>query len=160
MARVLLLSLLLFAIFFILEAQNEPEASPAPAPDSGADGPPRPHFFPQVSPPSMSAPASAPSPRSSVNLNSPPAPPPPEDSPSPPSLGPSMNEEQNAVNSGGKVPDPTSSRGGGKAGRVAGTVVGVVIGAAVVTVAFIIYRKRRQNIRRSQYGFAARREML
>lgn len=164
MARVFLLSLLYFAILLISEARTGPEASPAPAPHSGADGPS--HFFPQATPPSMPAPASSPSPDSdSANPSSPPSPPPPEDSPSsssssPSPSHPSLNEEETAVSSGSGVPEKTSSTGGGKPGRVAGTIVGVVIGAAVVTVAFIIYKKRRDNIRRSQYGFGARREML
>jgi anaerobic C4-dicarboxylate transporter len=41
-----------------------------------------------------------------------------------------------------------------------GIAIGVILAAGLVVVGGFVYKKRRDNIRRSQYGYAARREIL
>lgn len=53
-----------------------------------------------------------------------------------------------------------TSSGGMSSGKKAGIAVGVIVGAGVVVLGAFVYKKRRQNIERSQYGYAARRELL
>ncbi|GLU11790.1 hypothetical protein SLE2022_285120 [Rubroshorea leprosula] len=52
------------------------------------------------------------------------------------------------------------SDGGMSGGKKAGIVVGVVAAACLVGMAGMVYKKRQENIRRSQYGYSARREIL
>ncbi|PPD69396.1 hypothetical protein GOBAR_DD33723 [Gossypium barbadense] len=85
----------------------------------------------------------------------------PASSPSDPvqasSPSPYSNIGHNNVN-----PDVKNASGGGgmSAGKKAGIVVGVLIAACLVVVGGLVYKKRRDNIRRSQYGYAARAELL
>lgn len=53
-----------------------------------------------------------------------------------------------------------SPSGGLKGGQKAGIALGVIIGVGVVGLAAFVYKKRQDNIRRTQYGYAARRELL
>lgn len=46
------------------------------------------------------------------------------------------------------------------AGKKAGIALGVIVGVGVVGIAGFVYKKRQDNMRRSQYGYAARREIL
>ncbi|KAK9279582.1 hypothetical protein L1049_013261 [Liquidambar formosana] len=53
------------------------------------------------------------------------------------------------------------SEGGGLSGKKkAGIAVAVIVVACVVVFGGVVYKKRQDNIRRSQYGYAARREIL
>lgn len=45
-------------------------------------------------------------------------------------------------------------------GQKAGAALGTIAAVCIVALAAILYRKRQQNIQRSQYGYAARSEML
>lgn len=44
--------------------------------------------------------------------------------------------------------------------KKAGVAIGVVGAAVLAGVGVVVYKKRQQNIRRSEYGYAARREFL
>ena len=46
------------------------------------------------------------------------------------------------------------------AGKKASVVVGVMFEVALGGLEFVIYRKRQENIRRAQYGFATLRDLL
>lgn len=50
--------------------------------------------------------------------------------------------------------------GGMKGGKKAGIVFGVAAAACVVGFGGVVYKKRQQNIRRAQYGYAARSDFL
>lgn len=50
--------------------------------------------------------------------------------------------------------------GGMSGGKKAGIGIGVVAAACIVGVGALVYKKRQQNVRRSQYGYAARGEFL
>ncbi|KAL5990668.1 hypothetical protein ACLOJK_011571 [Asimina triloba] len=113
--------------------------------------------------PSSGAPASPPTialtpPHS---LGSPPAPPPSQDNDAYPSPAP----EPSAAGDGElhvaeNQTEKSESGGGMKDGQKAGIAIGVIIGAGIVGLGGFVYKKRRDNIRRSQYGYAARRELL
>ncbi|KAL8496663.1 hypothetical protein ACS0TY_020379 [Phlomoides rotata] len=124
----------------------------------------------------LDSPESSPSPSPSPALaNSPPSPspsPPPSDlSPSPiEDIGPSSDHKKSMSPSpapdvfadddwttAGDVKTKDDSEGGKKAGITIG-----VIGAAacVVGVGAVVYKKRQRNIRRSQYSYVTRREIL
>jgi len=51
--------------------------------------------------------------------------------------------------------EESSTGRGMSGGQKAGIVLGVLIGACVVGFAGFVYKKRQQNVRRSQYGYAA-----
>ncbi|WCJ41029.1 hydroxyproline-rich glycoprotein family protein [Euphorbia peplus] len=171
MATTIFLLFALFTLPFTL-SQISPESSPAPSPDSPADSlpspttsPPSPSPSPETSPPSL-----PPSPTSPIS--SPPAPPPsdlaspPAATPSPevpsPAPGPSqllsdVNHSNNVEAGSTEEEDGSSGMNGGKK---AGITFGVIGAAAVVGVGALVYKKRQDNIRRSQYSYAARRELL
>lgn len=52
------------------------------------------------------------------------------------------------------------SSGGMSGGKKAGVAIGVISAACIVGLGALVYKKRQQNIRRAQYGSAARREFL
>ncbi|KAL5131843.1 hypothetical protein HKD37_12G034644 [Glycine soja] len=54
----------------------------------------------------------------------------------------------------------SSSRGGLSGSKKAGLAIGVIVAASVIVLAGMVYKKRKQNIRRSQYAYAVRREFL
>ncbi|KAJ6670438.1 PROTEIN putative-RELATED [Salix viminalis] len=123
---------------------------PSPSADTGS-----PSDSPLVSPP-------APSPSDSP-LVSPPAPPPSELVPSgsapasPLTEGSELNHSNNNVDAGSGDEGESKGMGGGKK---AGIVVGVIVAACMVGLGGMVYKKRQNNIRRSDYGYAARREIL
>ncbi|KAL3653038.1 hypothetical protein CASFOL_002719 [Castilleja foliolosa] len=157
----LFFSLTLFARpAFSADKQNLP---PSPSPQPPSD---------EISPPPPS-----PSPSPAIP-NSPPAPPPVDLAPGPHSQAPSPG-----VNDAGQKKTPSQSpaisgdvshadqssdgeleKKGGSGGLSGGTKAGVAIGViavvCVVGIGAVVYKKRQQNIQRSQYGNAARREML
>ncbi|KAG6433634.1 hypothetical protein SASPL_105249 [Salvia splendens] len=52
------------------------------------------------------------------------------------------------------------STGGMSVGQKAGVAAGVITGAFVVGAGVVVCKKRQQNIQWSQYGYAARREIM
>ncbi|KAJ4978434.1 hypothetical protein NE237_009214 [Protea cynaroides] len=167
-SSLLFLVMLLFADLHLAIAADlhEISPSPAPAPESGGIDSPSPTALPPS--PESGAPSSdaAPSPD-----YSPPAPPPSDLVPSPsptPAPAPSSPAPSPSVHSDikGAVQDETadskgsSSDGGLKTGEKAGIATGVIAAVCVVGIFGIIYKKRQDNIRRSQYGYAVRRELL
>lgn len=146
---------------------DPPETSPSPSPDHGADVP---SLEPNKSlPPS---PSLSPSP----SVNSPPAPPPDlaqESSPSPaptpansteplkksPAPSPSEAGDVSHADSSDMEAGEESSEGM-SGGKKAGIAIGVVAGVCIVGIGALVYKKRQQNIRRAQFGYAARRELL
>lgn len=159
MARLFRFCVALAAVLVLVDfavAADPPQHSPAPAPHSGAPSPSR-----RLSP---AHPPTAPSP--SPYHGSPPAPPQaPESSPSP-SPGSSPAQTPSPSNIGdvqhrdtGKA-EAESSSGGLKGGQKAGIALGVIACVAVVGFGCLLYKKRRENIERSRYSYAARREIL
>ncbi|XP_009592134.1 uncharacterized protein LOC107796385 [Nicotiana tabacum] len=164
---------LLFAVLSIQHCicADTPESSPSPAPEAGGD---------VVSPPPTSAaPESpAPSPLADV-ISSPPSPPPTDRSPdSAPAPSPGEADDDATSNespSPSPAPAPSdvvasdishestaeanesSSGDGMNGGKKAGVAIGVIAAACVVGLGALVYKKRRQNIRRAQFGYAARR---
>ncbi|KAL2507524.1 classical arabinogalactan protein 1-like [Forsythia ovata] len=167
-----ILSVILFAFVFSIHpvfSADPPENSPSPSPHPPADA---------LSPPPVLSPATpsqSPSPAPSPLLSSPPAPPPSDLSPSPspapsdssapdksPTPAPAVaddagHEEANASN---METERDSSSSGMNGGQKAGVAVAVVAGACIVGLVALIYKKRKHNVRRSEYGYAARREIL
>ncbi|KAL0369669.1 UNVERIFIED_CONTAM: hypothetical protein Sangu_0285000 [Sesamum angustifolium] len=78
----------------------------------------------------------------------------PTQAPSPAVVGDVRHEDQS--NAG----DLDDSSGGMSGGKKAGVAIGVISAACVVGLGALVYKKRQQNIRRAQYGYAARREFL
>ncbi|XP_057473575.1 vegetative cell wall protein gp1-like [Actinidia eriantha] len=132
---------------------------PSPPPELGGDSlapPPSPSPPPELSsppapPPSDLAPGSSPSPAKSPSKESPAPVPLPEN----PSDISSDRSEVNDVSAKEK-----ESSGGMKGGEKAGIVFGVIAGACLVGFGGMVYKKRQDNIRRSQYGYAARTQFL
>ncbi|XP_022986136.1 proline-rich receptor-like protein kinase PERK12 [Cucurbita maxima] len=153
--------LLLMNVAFSLE-QTE-EVPPSSPPESAVSFPPlsSPIPFPHVP---ASSPVESP-------LHSPPAPPPSDLVPSPsparvpspsPNLAPTPaadSDFRNSISNNGGV-ESESSKGGMNGGKKAGIAVGVIAAACFVGIGGIVYKKRQDNIRRSQYGNAARSSFL
>ncbi|XP_059311352.1 early nodulin-20-like [Lycium ferocissimum] len=146
--------------------ENSPSPAPAPVPESGGD---------LSSPPPI---AETPESPSSSPLSSPPAPPPADRSPySSPAPSP-MDGEFLPTFTPSPAPAPSdsfasdishettvdvnesSSGDGMNGGKKAGVAFGVIAAACVVGLGALVYKKRRQNMRRAQFGYAARRDFL
>ncbi|KAK4440742.1 hypothetical protein Salat_0409100 [Sesamum alatum] len=162
-------ALLLFA--HPIYSQDSPESSPSPSPE-----------FP---PGDISQPPASPSPSPALPI-SPPAPPPSDLAPNSPSPAPFPGEDDDAPYEQEKTPSPApapapvvvgdvrhedqsnagdletndDSSGGMSGGKKAGVAIGVISAACVVGLGALVYKKRQQNIRRAQYGYAARGEFL
>uniref|UniRef100_A0A6N2L6M4 Uncharacterized protein n=1 Tax=Salix viminalis TaxID=40686 RepID=A0A6N2L6M4_SALVM len=169
---VIVLALLLLQISSSSSSAETPEQSP---PSPSPEEPVAPANSPLLSPPLPSPSADTGSPSDSP-LVSPPAPS-PSDSPlvSPPAPPPSdlvpsgsapasaltegseLNHSNNNVDAGSGDEGESKGMGGGKK---AGIVVGVIVAACMVGLGGMVYKKRQNNIRRSDYGYAARREIL
>ncbi|OIW08567.1 hypothetical protein TanjilG_03243 [Lupinus angustifolius] len=149
------ISIFSFSLLFLLSLKttssaHSPLNSPATAPQSPL--PPSPTPAP-TTPPPLPSPAPAPTPTS---LDSPPSPSP--DSSLSPAPEPASHDEVVSITT---VKDAHGeSSGKSKAAKKAGIAVGVILSAGVIVVGTVVYRKRRQNIERSQFGNAARRELL
>ncbi|KAJ8535527.1 hypothetical protein K7X08_023247 [Anisodus acutangulus] len=152
---------LLFAVLFVQQCicTDPPASSPSPAPESGAD---------VASPPPESP---APSPLS--NLTSPPAPPlsdlSPDSSPAPspvntatatPAPAPNSEFASDISHESSESSKEKSSGGGMTGGKKAGIAVGVMAAVCFVGLGALVYKKRQQNIQRTQFGSDARREIL
>ncbi|XP_022753861.1 uncharacterized protein LOC111302189 [Durio zibethinus] len=152
------LGFLSIALLLVLELTF---AADSRAPSLVADSPPQ-----LVAPtPYSGFPDSAP-PISPVTVASPPAPYPSnlDQGKSPASsLAPSANDASNInnsdINADGNE-EITVGDGGVTGGKKAGIVVAVVVAACLVGFGGLVYKKRRDNIRRSQYGYTARTEIL
>ncbi|XP_008463942.3 pollen-specific leucine-rich repeat extensin-like protein 1 [Cucumis melo] len=165
MAKTIHLSCLLFIflslfinVSFSLELSHQlpPSTSPVNSPPL-----PSPTPFPN-------APASSPA---ESPLHSPPAPPPsdlpPTPSPAPvlspaptPSHSLAADSDSGNITSGGGGEDSEVSKGGMNGGKKAGIAVGVIAALCFVGIGGFVYKKRQDNIRRSQYGSAARSSFL
>ncbi|PHT78690.1 hypothetical protein T459_16742 [Capsicum annuum] len=161
MATVRVLSFtFLFGVLLVQQCicTDAPASSPTPAPESGADVP---------------SPSVTPAPSPSSNLTSPPAPPlsdfPPAPSPvnatskeSPsPAPTPAPNSDVASDISHASTEESKESAGGGMtSGKKAGIAVGVIAAVCFVGLGALVYKKRQQNIQRSQFGYDARREIL
>ncbi|XP_018856600.1 vegetative cell wall protein gp1-like [Juglans regia] len=159
-AKFCLALLLAFALLCFSVYGQSPESSPSPAPELGADVPspqaPAPSVVPQANPPSNWSPP-GPSPVDPAPASSPT----PSQSKSPaPTPSPSNADVLDHVEAATGEDEAKDSSGGTSSGKKAGIIVGVVVAAGVVVLAGFVYKKRRDNIRRSQYGYAARREIL
>lgn len=60
----------------------------------------------------------------------------------------------------GDLQTKEDSSSGMSGAKKAGVAIGVVGAAVLAGVGVVVYKKRQQNIRRSEYGYAARREFL
>ena len=163
LAIVLLLAFVEFTV-----SVNPPESSPpSPAPTSDDDahspsapvpspGGPAPANGPVASSP-PAPPAGAPAPASSQA----PSPPPFADKPPVPSPAPSNASDINHsdVNAHGGETEHSSGEGM-SGGKKAGIAVGVIAAAVMVGIGGVVYKKRQENMRRSQYSYTARREIL
>ncbi|CAL5211273.1 unnamed protein product [Lathyrus oleraceus] len=130
--------------------------SPAPTPDSSLKSPsPSPNSSPVSSPP-----APTPTPASSPHPDSPPAPSPENSPSSSPSPSPDDAADSQVSHAGVGDADDKSSGEGMSSGKKAGIAVGVIASVCVVGLGAMVYKKRRQNIQRSEYGYTARRELL
>lgn len=137
----------------------EPVTAPSPGADSLAPTPEAgsPDSATETSPLSSASPPApiAPSP-SDLALG--PSSPPSSFSPAPSPADASdinhsnINAEESEENTGGD--------GGMSSGKKAGIAVAVVAAACLVGFGGLVYKKRQDNLRRSQYGYAARRELL
>lgn len=166
LAKFSLALLLAFSLVGFAVSQQSPETSPSPSPELGADSPP-----PLAPSPYDASPANTPS------ISSPPGPPPadlaqdfsptptPSPSPSPsttkpPARAPSVLSDTGHVSSDSNGHEGKDSSGEMSGAKKGGIAVGVVLAAGLVVLGGFVYKKRRDNIRRSQYGYAARREIL
>ncbi|KAL2328615.1 hypothetical protein Fmac_022042 [Flemingia macrophylla] len=131
---------------------ESPSPAPAPTPDLSPSSSPAPNPSPDNASPSPSPHYSPPSPSPGNTPSPSPAP-----NPSPADAG---HGEVNRSNVDGGDGESSSSGGRMSSGKKAGIAVGVIVGAGVVALGAVVYKKRRQNIQRSQYGYAARRELL
>ncbi|KAI3450559.1 hypothetical protein Pfo_007224 [Paulownia fortunei] len=151
------LSVTLFFAFLLFAqptfSADSPESSPSPSP--------------LLPPEDVSPPPATPSPSPAL-INSPPAPPPSDLAPNSPSPAPypgkttlsTKNVSHEDQSNAGDLEAKDNSSGGMSGGKKAGVAIGVIAAASIVGVGALVYKKRQQNIRRSQYGNAARREIL
>lgn len=165
---------ILFALFLQCALSvAPPEASPTPSPDSGSFAPPPDTESPSIpspqpesdsdfaSPPPDLAPAFSPPSPAQVSA--------PEFSISPslallsanytpeaPIPAPEVASDITYVNADDNREKHSSSSGGQKAG----IAIGVIVGACIVGVGGKVYKRRRDNIRRSRYAYSARGDFL
>ncbi|XP_062170908.1 proline-rich receptor-like protein kinase PERK2 [Alnus glutinosa] len=161
LAKFCLALLLAFSLLGFSVPQQSPYTSPSPAPELGADSSPPPPLVPVASP------ASPPSTSSPPALSPEDLPPgsPPTPSPSPststhPGPAPSAVSDLGHVSADGGVHEGNGSSEGMSGAKKGGIAIGVILAAGLVVVGGFVYKKRRDNIRRTQYGYAARREIL
>ncbi|XP_075500568.1 uncharacterized protein LOC142539177 [Primulina tabacum] len=153
---------LFFSAFLLLVhpfSAAAPEYSPSPSPS------------PRSPAGVLSPPPGTPSPSPANSHYSPPAPPPQGPSPTPapspaaveqksPPLVPVGNGGVNHENQKNADESDDGSSGGMSGGKKAGIAIGVIGAASIVGIGAFVYKKRQQNLRRSEYGYAARREFL
>ncbi|XP_047175144.1 vegetative cell wall protein gp1-like [Vigna umbellata] len=157
-------ALLLLLSFLVNIASAGESPGPAPPPEFSPSSPPRHSPSPHVAPPSHNSPSEPPqSPSPAPSHHDSPPVPPPQENPSP---SPASSPSPDAADDGGvnhadlAGHNGKSSSEGMSSGKKAGIALGVIVGAGVVVLGAVVYKKRRQNMQRSQYGYAARRELL
>ncbi|XP_030453190.1 classical arabinogalactan protein 5-like [Syzygium oleosum] len=159
MAKVCLPALLVLLLVRPALAADPPQIPPALSPELAPDAP-----TPVAGAPEHYSPAS--SPPSPLPSGSPPAPAPATPSPSP---SPSPSKSAGTRHTGVTVSDEDagdggSSSSGGDGGlsntKKAGIVAAAIVFAGLALLGGMVYKKRKDNIRRSQYSYAARREIL
>ncbi|KAA8550403.1 hypothetical protein F0562_002087 [Nyssa sinensis] len=157
MARLNVLpSALLLGLLLVEFAVSADPPGPAPQPAGDSPSPPpeggAPASSPPAPPPSDLAPGSSPTPSPVAS--------PSKSSPAPaPTDASDMSPEKNGVTADVGEESKESSDGL-SGGQKVGIVLGVIAGACLVGFGGLLYKKRQQNIQRSQYGYAARREIL
>ncbi|XP_047317399.1 probable aquaporin PIP2-8 [Impatiens glandulifera] len=147
------MAILLVLLSLITMTTSQDPSPPIPIPPSPSPGAP---LSPTPSPESISSPPAPP-----PDLHSPASPPSPtsEESPSP-APAPAHGFAAPRIGVGNLVEEETSKeKSGMSAGKKAGIAFGVIAGLCVVGFAGFVYKKRQQNIERSQYGYGARREI-
>ncbi|KAL8516036.1 hypothetical protein ACS0TY_014640 [Phlomoides rotata] len=163
--RFLSLPLFFFSLLFIalpVLSTTSPAPSPSLPPLPPADGTSQPPATPSSAPaPSFSSPP-APPPSDLAPKSHTPTPTPQENNNESPSPAPAVSGDVKHVNqpNAGNIETEEKSSGGMSRGQKASVAIGVIAGACVVGVGALVYKKRQQNIQRSQYGYAARREIL
>ncbi|XP_073273767.1 uncharacterized protein [Primulina huaijiensis] len=129
---------------------SPPPQSPAgvlsPPPDTPAPSPANRHYSPPAPPPQGPSPSPAPSPGADEQKSLPPVP-----------VGNGGVNHENQTNAD---ESDDGSSGGMSGGKKAGIAIGVIGVASLVGIGAFVYKKRQQNLRRSEYGYAARREFL
>lgn len=96
--------------------------------------------------------APAPAPAPPPFNQSPPPPPPVTVAPLPPPVKPATNPPPPPP----KPVDTKKGSGGLNGGQKAGIVIGVMLGTGLMVFGALVYKKRRSNIRRRRFGYAAR----
>ncbi|OMO67472.1 hypothetical protein CCACVL1_20499 [Corchorus capsularis] len=150
----------LLVVFQLTSSADSPV--PAPAPSLGADSSPQlapppetgsPHSAPTISPVTSASPPApvAPSPSDLEGGKS------PASSPAPSPDASDINHSN--INADGSE-EYVGGGGGMSGGKKAGIVVAVLVAVCLVGLGGLVYKKRQDNIRRTQYGYAARREIL
>jgi hypothetical protein len=161
LAKFCLALLLAFSLLGFSVPQQSPDTSPSPVPELGADSSPPQPLVPVASP---ASPPSTSSPPALTPADLAPGSP-PTLSPSPststhPGPAPSAVSDLGHVSAQGGVHEGNGSSEGMNGAKKGGIAIGVILAAGLVVVGGFVYKKRRDNIRRSQYGYAARREIL
>lgn len=166
------LSVFLLVALLGLASSADPPASsppgPAPeadveSPDSAPSMPPAVPDAPSSSPPSPPPETESPPPQAPGSSPTPESPPTDEASPdSTPTPTPSPSDVSDVTHSNIDFDEDNAdeSSGGMSSAKKAGIVVGVIAAVCLVGLGGIVYKKRQNNIRRSEYGYAARREIL
>ncbi|XWS71810.1 hypothetical protein CRYUN_Cryun03dG0170100 [Craigia yunnanensis] len=158
MAKLGFLTIVLFLVLELTFAVDSPapslgvDSSPqlAPTPETGSTG-----FAPAISPVIAASPPApmAPSPSDLAQGKSSPA--------SSPAPSPDDASDMNHSNINADESEEKTGGGGGiSGGKKAGIAVAVVAAVCLVGFGGLVYKKRQDNIRRSQYGYAVRRELL
>ncbi|KGN64738.2 hypothetical protein Csa_013510 [Cucumis sativus] len=155
-----LLSVLL--LMQVSVSADSPADSPAPPPETGVDSPP-PRSSSGISSPPDASPRNAP-------VRSPPSPPPSDLAPTspspPPSSSPAPSPPPSEASDFGRSSvinedeSDEESKDGMSGAQKFGIAIGVVAAVAFIGFGGVVYKKRQDNIRRSHYGYTARREIL
>ncbi|KAK2424765.1 alpha carbonic anhydrase [Trifolium repens] len=146
------LSIFLLTLSLHVTADLPPSPSPSPSPQSPSPSPspsqaitPSPYNHPPASSPVVSFPP-PPSPSIPITSSSSPAPSP---------------EDSNSINHIGVDDGTDDSSGEGMSGsKKAGIAIGIIVAASVLMLAGMVYKKRKQNIRRNQYNYAVGRDIV
>ncbi|XP_058780109.1 pectinesterase inhibitor 10-like [Vicia villosa] len=171
-ARLSLLSLILLTLSLHVNTDSSPSQSPSLLPESPSPSPlsspespsPSPLSSPESPSPSPSS-ANTPSryypPSISPLASSPPAPPPSNPSPFSSTPAPSP-EDSTLINHIGldEKTDDDSSVEGMSGSKKAGIAIGIIVAASVLMLAGMVYKKRKQNLRRNQYIYGVRRDIM
>ncbi|KAJ8751293.1 hypothetical protein K2173_016475 [Erythroxylum novogranatense] len=173
-ASYLLCAFIAFSSLHFVFSQDPPEQPPSPAPAANVSAPfPPPESGSPSLPPSQSP--GAPPPSGLTPIYTPPAiapaspevpapapgsPEVPAPAPGSPEVPPAPAEERDVNHIGNAGSDEASKTKGMNGGKKVGIAIGLIMTAAVVGFGAVVYKRRQQNIRRSQYAYSARRDLL